>query len=70
MCRMAAFVAKEFKKNDILDMLLDMEGARTGDGVGYALVSEGKFIYKKTTLSLTEILKKKIKMNTMNFCAV
>ena len=68
MCRMAAFVAKEFKKNDILDMLLDMEGARTGDGVGYALVSEGKFIYKKTTLSLTEILKKKSKSEWFGDC--
>lgn len=68
MCRQAAFIVNQFKKNDILDLLLDMEGSKTGDGMGYCYVVDNKFIYKKTSSSLSDILKKKSKLEWFGDC--
>lgn len=63
MCRQAAFVVKNFKRNDILDILLDMEGPKTGDGFGFCFVKDGKFVSKKTSQTLSDVLKKKHKQD-------
>ena len=59
MCRLAVFPVNLISKGDILDILQDMEGVRTGHGFGYGFVREDQFISRKTSLPLSEILKKK-----------
>lgn len=59
MCRLAAF-PPNFKREDALDILLDMEG-RNEDGVGSAHVENGKFVINKWPTSLSAVLKKGVK---------
>jgi predicted glutamine amidotransferase len=59
MCRIASFVPNKFNKGDILDLLIDMQGWRTGNGFGFGAVIKGEFYVKKSILTLDEILKKK-----------
>ena len=59
MCRQIARPGG-MKKDQVLEIMLDMEGTNT-DGFGYGYVKDGNFISKKTSMSLTNILKKKSK---------
>lgn len=59
MCRQIAAIPTHFSKNDLLDLLQDMEGYRTGDGFGFGFVLNGEFHIKKSILTLGDILKRK-----------
>jgi len=64
-----AIIPSHMSKNDILDMLIDLQGGKkNSEGFGYGYVKEGKFVYNKTHLSLEEILKHKNKKNFFGNC--
>lgn len=67
MCRQFA-APPGMKRGDILDILLDNEGSKTGDGFGLGYVKNGKFLVKKTVMPLSEILKKKSKDEFFGDC--
>lgn len=56
MCRQACF-PKGFKRNDAIDILLDMEKFNT-DGVGYCYLKNGEFVVRKWTKSLSKVLRR------------
>jgi predicted glutamine amidotransferase len=58
MCRLAAFYSGSIKRNDILDILLDMENRGT-DGIGECHIESKKFVINKYPIALSKLLKRK-----------
>lgn len=67
MCRLASFIPSEMSKDDILSLLIDMQGQNL-DGFGFGYLHNDKFLVKKTHLSLTEVLTKKSKWDFFGDC--